>query len=247
MRLFGLIGFPLSHSFSKKYFSEKFSKSGISNCSYNNYELSDIHQFTEMLRNHPKLVGLNVTIPYKETIIPFLDELSAEAAEIGAVNTIQIKSGDCSLIGHNTDVTGFQSSLLGLIGNERPEALILGTGGAAKAVIFVLNKLGIRHKSVSRTAMLHDNCISYNELTVNHIKSSKIIINTSPVGMYPDIATYPAIPYEGISSGHFLFDLIYNPAETSFLKKGIEKGARIRNGMEMLIIQADAAWEIWNS
>lgn len=247
MRLFGLIGFPLSHSFSKKYFSEKFSKSSISNCSYSNYELSDIHQFNEMLRKHPKLVGLNVTIPYKETIIPFLDELSADAAEIGAVNTIQIKSGDCRLIGHNTDVTGFQTSLLGLIGDERPEALILGTGGAAKAVKFVLNKLGISHKSVSRTLDPHNNNLSYNQLTVNDIESFKLIINTSPVGMYPDIATYPAIPYEGIGPGHFLFDLIYNPAETSFLKKGFKNGARIKNGMEMLIIQADAAWEIWNS
>ncbi|MCK5821297.1 MAG: shikimate dehydrogenase [Bacteroidales bacterium] len=247
MKQYGLIGFPLSHSFSKKFFSAKFSRSGLSSCSYNNYELSAINQFTNLIQEVPELQGLNVTIPYKEEIIPFLDELSKDAAEIGAVNTIQFIAESRRLIGHNTDVVGFQSSLLDLIENERPKALILGTGGASKAVKFVLNKLSISYKLVSRLSSPDCDCISYNQLTIDDIKSSKLIINTSPVGMHPEIDGYPAIPYEGIDSGHFLFDLIYNPSETRFLKMGIERGANIINGQAMLEIQANAAWKIWNS
>jgi len=247
MKLYGLIGFPLSHSFSKTYFSAKFSSAGISDCSYNNYELSDIHQFTELIRSHPKLHGLNVTIPYKETIIPFLDELSKNATIIGAVNTIQIEQESRRLIGHNTDVIGFQSSLLSMIGDERPDALILGTGGASKAVEFVLNELEINYQLVSRKANTHRNCISYNQLTTSKIQSSKLIINTSPVGMYPNSESYPIIPYEGIGHNHFLFDLIYNPERTRFLEKGLENRASIMNGIKMLELQADAAWNIWNS
>jgi len=248
MRRYGLIGFPLSHSFSKKYFTKKFTRLGISDCSYENFELSDIGQFTEILRNNPEISGLNITIPYKELIIPYLDKLSENAEEIGAVNTIQINRSEHNLlIGHNTDVIGFRSSLLGLIGDKRPEALILGTGGAAKAVCFVLNKLGIRYQLVSRISDPDNNCLSYNQLTVNKVIASKLIINTSPVGMYPEIDRHPDIPYAGISSGHFLFDLIYNPAKTSFLSAGINSGASIRNGLEMLELQAEASWEIWNS
>ncbi len=247
MRLYGLIGFPLSHSFSKKYFTNKFHKKGLSDCSYDNFELSDINQFTNTIRLHPNIKGLNVTIPYKETIIPYLDKLSEDAAKIGAVNTIQFSSAGGQLIGHNTDIIGFHSSLVKLIGDERPEALILGTGGSSKAVEFVLKELGMNYLFVSRTSNNRTNCISYNQLTVSKVRSSKLIINTSPVGMHPKIDSYPAIPYEGISSGHFLFDLIYNPSETRFLAKGKENGAFVSSGLEMLELQAEAAWKIWNS
>ncbi len=245
---FGLIGFPLSHSFSKSYFSEKFLKLGIQNCSYENFELSSIDQFPKLLNDRAEIAGLSVTIPYKESIIPFLDSLSKEALEIGAVNTIQINKTDkISLVGHNTDIIGFRSSLLSMLGAERPNALILGTGGAAKAVKYVLDNLDIGVQYVSRNPSKAEHSLSYQELNEELIRGAKLIVNTSPLGMYPNMDLYPDIPYAGIGSSHFLFDLIYNPALTSFLKKGMDRGASVKNGLEMLALQADASWEIWNS
>lgn len=247
MKRYGLIGFPLSHSFSKKYFSEKFSTAGITNCSYENFEISSIDKFPELISSND-ISGLSVTIPYKQEIIPFLDKLSVDAEGIGAVNTIKIdKSKGGLLIGHNTDVIGFRSSLLGLIGEYRPDALVLGTGGAAKAVIFVLKSLGINAKLVSRKSDHTKSILSYSDLSEEMIKNNKLIINTTPLGMFPNTDSQPALPYDAIGNTHFLFDLTYNPVVTSFLRLGHEQGASIKNGQEMLELQADAAWEIWNS
>lgn len=248
MKRYGLIGFPLSHSFSKNYFVEKFSKSEITDSSYENFELNSIDEFEELIKHNPDIMGLSVTIPYKEKIIPFLTELSSDAKAIGAVNTIQINNSETGgLIGHNTDVVGFKVSLLKLIGNSYPEALVLGTGGASKAVVFVLEKMGINYKLVSRQKSALMNCISYNQLNEELIVNAKLIINTTPLGMFPNINSKPGIPYDAIGSKHFLFDLTYNPSITAFLKIGLDKGAAIKNGQEMLELQADAAWNIWNS
>jgi len=242
MKVFGLIGYPLSHSFSKGFFAEKFQKEGISDCIYENFPLEDISQFPALLEQQPDLRGLNVTIPYKEAVLPWLDELSPAAEQIKAVNCIQFHEG--IRIGFNTDVMGFKRSLQPLLKPHHTNALVLGTGGAAKAVMFVLQELNIPYTVVSRRA--HDGIISYNMLDKDIMTAHTIIINTSPLGMYPQVDAAPPIPYELITKHHLLYDLIYNPAETLFLKQGAAKGAAVKNGHEMLVLQAEASWDIWN-
>jgi shikimate dehydrogenase len=242
MKVFGLIGYPLSHSFSKGFFAEKFQKEGINDCIYENFPLEDISQFPALLEQQPDLRGLNVTIPYKEAVLPWLDELSPAAEQIKAVNCIQFHEG--IRIGFNTDVMGFKRSLQPLLKPHHTNALVLGTGGAAKAVMFVLQELNIPYTAVSRRA--HDGVITYNMLDKDIMTAHTIIINTSPLGMYPQVDAAPPIPYELITKHHLLYDLIYNPAETLFLKQGAGRGAAVKNGHEMLVLQAEASWDIWN-
>lgn len=243
-RLFTLIGYPLSHSFSKKYFSEKFEKEGIDNHEYTLSPLEQIDEFSALIQSNPNLAGLNVTIPYKEQVIPFLDEVSAEAREVGAVNTIKINDG--KLKGFNTDTYGFEISLMGFLGGKIVEnALVLGTGGAAKAIVFVLKKLGINPILVSRNAEKGD--LTYEDLDCAIFEECRLIVNTTPLGMLPKTDTFPAIPYHRLNNKYYLYDLVYNPEKTRFLEKGEERGAAIMNGLEMLHLQAEKAWEIWNT
>ncbi|GAA0539690.1 shikimate dehydrogenase family protein [Chitinophaga japonensis] len=243
MKVFGLIGHPLSHSFSKGYFEEKFRREGIRDCVYENFPLPDIAQFPALLQQQPDLCGLNVTIPYKEAVLPWLDGLSPAAEQVKAVNCIQFHEG--TLTGFNTDVTGFKRSLQPLLKPHHTHALILGTGGAAKAVKFVLQELNIPFMVVSRSAQ--PGVITYDALDKDIIAGHTIIINTSPLGMYPQTDTAPALPYECITRHHLLYDLIYNPAKTLFLQQGEAKGAAIKNGHEMLVLQAEASWDIWSN
>lgn len=241
----GLIGKNISYSFSQNYFSQKFIEAKInSDFSYSNYDIQNIDEFPEIIANNPELIGLNVTIPYKETIIPFLDELSDNAKQIGAVNTIKILPSG-KLFGDNTDFFGFNKSLKTLLESYHKKALILGTGGAAKAVAFGLNKLNIESVFVSREAK--ENCILYSELNQEIFNNYQIIINCSPVGTFPNNELCPNIPYEYFTTNHIAFDLIYNPEETKFLKLAKNNGAIIKNGHEMLVFQAEEAWKIWNS
>ena len=243
MKQFGLIGYPLSHSFSKGYFSEKFQKESIFDCQYDIFPLEKIEDFVELCAQHKNIVGLNVTIPYKEKIIPFLDELDDEAKAIGAVNTIKFTNG--KMIGYNTDCFGFEMSLKPLLKAHHNSALILGTGGASKAVEYVLKKLGISFQYVSRTKS--STSISYNDVNSFIIQHSTLIINSTPIGMYPNVDIAPNIPYDAITNQHLLYDLIYNPEETQFLTEGKIRGAQTKNGLEMLYLQAERSWEIWNS
>lgn len=238
----GLIGYPLSHSFSKGYFTQKFQKENILHHEYETYPIEKI-EMVEGLMNHGGLSGLNVTIPYKEVVIPFLDELDATAQEIGAVNTIKISNG--KKIGYNTDCHGFQKSFEPQLQAHHKKALVLGTGGASKAVIYALKQLGIQYQYVSRTASNEN--ISYDQVTPELLKEYTVIINTSPVGMYPNIDTFPPLPYEALTKEHYLYDLVYNPEVTSFLQKGLDQGATIKNGLDMLYLQAEKAWEIWDT
>ena len=246
-RLFTLIGYPLSHSFSKKYFTQKFAKENIPNHEYDLSPLENIASFPYLISSNPDLVGLNVTIPYKEKVLPFLDEISEEAEAIGAVNTIKIQDG--KLMGYNTDVYGFEKSLLDFLQkrgrNLVENALVLGTGGAAKAVIFILKKLGIRPLTVSRNAERGD--LTYEDLDSVIFEECRLIVNTTPLGMLPRTDTFPKLPYERMNANYFLYDLVYNPEKTLFLAKGEEQGAAIKNGLEMLHLQAEKSWEIWNS
>jgi len=245
MRLFGLIGFPLSHSFSKKYFSKKFEAEQITDAHYELFEIPEAASIIQIISENPSLKGLNVTIPHKETVIPYLHTIDEPAKKIGAVNVIKIEAG--KLKGFNSDYHGFKQSLLPLLPSDykKINALILGTGGASKAVKAALTDLGITYRLVSRTRS--EAILSYAELTPAHITQNHLIINTSPLGMHPNTNTCPDIPYEALSSRHILFDLVYNPEETLFMKKGKEKGAIVKNGLEMLTLQAEKAWEIWNS
>ncbi|WP_018341438.1 shikimate dehydrogenase family protein [Cytophaga aurantiaca] len=244
MKTYGLIGYRLSHSFSKKYFNEKFLKENISDCVYENFPLDSIKEFTELLQNTPNLKGCNVTIPYKEEIIPYLDELDVAAKEIGAVNVVKILPNG-KLVGYNSDYYGFKTSLQKFIPADKSHrALILGTGGAAKAVAVALKDLEIPYQYVSRSKGA--GTISYDEMDVNVLKQHSIIINTSPLGMYPDVDSFPAIPYQFLTDKHYLYDLVYNPEVTAFMRKGKQHGAHVVNGLEMLIGQAEKAWEIWN-
>ncbi len=243
MKQFGLIGYPLSHSFSKGYFAEKFQKENIVDCQYDVYPLEKIEDFLELYNNHNNLVGLNVTIPYKQAVIPFLDELNEEAKAIGAVNTIKFIDG--KKIGYNSDCYGFEISLLPLLKPHHKSALILGTGGASKAVEFVLKKLGIAFQYVSRIKT--ENNLSYKEINQEIINRSLFIVNCSPLGMYPNINEAPNIPYQFITDKHLLYDLVYNPEETLFLKEGKLRGAQTKNGLEMLYQQAEKSWQIWNT
>lgn len=243
----GLIGYPLTHSFSAKYFAEKFEKENIKGFTYENFEIPKIEDFPDIIKNNPEITGLNVTIPYKEQIIPFLDELDEEALQIGAVNTIKVirKKGVVKLKGYNTDIYGFRETLKPLLKMHHYKALILGTGGAAKAVEYVLNKIGLDILYISRNPK-SENEKGYEELNGVAIKNFPVIVNSTPLGMYPKIDTCPPLPYDHLTEDNLLYDLIYNPSETLFLQKGAEKGAITQNGLEMLKLQAEKAWEIWN-
>lgn len=238
---YGLIGYPLTHSFSPKWFSEKFAAEGIE-AVYKAYPLENIESINDLLANYP-LKGLNVTIPYKKDVVEFLDYISPAVEKIGAVNCIDIRNG--KRYGHNTDVIGFEKSLTPLLKEHHTKALILGTGGAALAVKYVLNTLGIEYQSISRNKS--EDTLTYEDITKEIIAEYPLIINTTPIGMSPDIDIAPNIPYESLTEKHLLYDLIYNPSETKFLQLGKAQGAIIKNGEEMLVLQAEASWEIWNS
>ena len=246
MKTYGLIGYPLEHSFSQKYFTEKFLKEGI-NARYLNFPISSIDDFPELFIHHPYLAGLNVTIPYKQQIIPYLDDISPVAKTIGAVNVIKItwENLEYRLKGFNSDITGLKRSLFPLLAIDHKNALVLGTGGASKAVAEALKQLNISFRYVSRSPK-DENTLSYAQLDEGIISEHKLIINTTPLGMFPDVDACPDIPYEALTPRHLLYDLVYNPEETLFLKKGKEKGAKVKNGLEMLHLQAEEAWRIWN-
>lgn len=240
---FGLLGRNISYSFSKGYFTDKFNSENFAGCTYENFDIPEIDAFEEVIKNTSDLKGLNVTIPYKETILPFLDTLSKKATLIGAVNTIKItKKG--KLKGYNTDYYGFKKSLQPLLLPHHKKALILGTGGASKGVAFALDELGITYTFVSRE--LKENTIDYKRINATTFDNYHIIINATPVGTSPNVEAFPLIPYEFFTDKHIAYDLIYNPAETQFLKKAKQHGAQIKNGLDMLIFQAEKAWKIWN-
>lgn len=240
---YGLVGKNISYSFSKGYFTQKFADMGLSEHSYENFDLQHINEFRELVRNTQGLKGLNVTIPYKEEVLPFLTEMDKTAEQIGAVNTIKLRGKE--LIGYNTDAFGFQKSLELFLAEHHTDALILGTGGASKAVAFVLRQLGITYRFVSRNPA-HDQ-IRYTDLNAETVRQYQIIINCTPLGTFPDVAQKPALPYPFLNKEHLLYDLIYNPSKTAFLLEGESHGATICNGLRMLELQAEKAWDIWNS
>ena len=251
MKIYGLLGFPLSHSFSKKYFTNKFKNEGISGVSYQNFPLQSIDQLPDLLQSHPEIEGFNVTIPYKEQIIPFLDEIEDSASDIGAINTVKVThhaNKSWYLKGYNTDIYGFVSSLLPCLNPTFKKALILGTGGASKAVYHGLKQLNIEPTFVSRYRKKQSDTpqFTYNDLNREIIQHNLLIVNTTPLGMFPNTETCPAIPYEFLTEHHLLYDLVYNPPETLFLKKGLDQHTKTANGAEMLRLQAEKAWEIWN-
>jgi shikimate dehydrogenase len=248
MKLYGLIGYPLSHSFSKKYFDEKFANENLTDCRFENFPLQSLEELSGLINDNPDLQGFNVTIPYKEKVISRLDSMDENSREIGAVNTVKIdrQQGKSFLKGYNTDSYGFYTSLLPFLNENITDALILGTGGASKAVACVLKKLQISCLFVSRHPVRSDQ-ISYGDLCGPVLYHAQLIINTTPVGMYPDTEACPDIPYEFITAKHLLYDLIYNPAETKFLAQGKRFGAHAVNGLAMLNLQAEKAWEIWNN
>ncbi|WP_333601076.1 shikimate dehydrogenase family protein [Flavobacterium sp.] len=242
-RQYGLIGKNIAYSFSKKYFTEKFALGNLDDCSYDNFDLQSIEEFPTIIANNPDLKGLNVTIPYKESVIPYLAKLSKNAAQIGAVNVIRFtKKG--KLKGYNSDYYGFLKSLQPLLQPHHKKALILGTGGAAKGVAFALNKLGILYTFVSREEK--EGMVDYDRINATTFDNYHIIINCTPLGTSPNTKEFPPIPYTFFTEKHIAFDLIYNPEETQFLKKAKKKGAVTKNGYEMLILQAEKAWKIWN-
>jgi len=246
MRKFGLIGYPLGHSFSKKYFSEKFEKEEIKDAQFELYELENLTSFPSLIKENPELKGLSVTIPFKEKIIPFLDELDSACRGIEAVNCIQIRNGN--LKGYNTDYLGFKDSLEKWLKGEKPTALVLGTGGASKAVVRALKDLEMDYTLVSRSEKTHQDCITYKELNTDPIILEKhsLIINTTPLGTYPKTEAMPEINPDFVTRRHKVYDLVYNPEKT-FLMRSLEaRGAIVKNGLEMLILQAEAAWKIWN-
>lgn len=243
MKLYGLLGKTLKHSFSKAYFTKKFSALGIHDCQYENFELASINALPKLLVDYPSIKGLNVTIPYKQDVLQFLNEKNEIVEDVNACNCIKISEGKLS--GYNTDVVGFRQSLEKLLKPYHTHALILGTGGSSKAVEYALKTLGIHYQNVSREKKLA--AVAYHELNKDFLDSHQLIINTTPLGMFPNIEEAPPIPYELLTPRHLLFDLIYNPEKTVFLKMGEEKGARIANGMEMLLLQAEESWRIWNS
>ncbi|RYY18282.1 MAG: shikimate dehydrogenase [Cytophagaceae bacterium] len=245
MRTFGLIGESLAHSFSQTYFTQKFYHLGLDDCHYELFELASVRELPALLARHPSLAGLNVTIPYKEQIWPYLTDVASSAARVGAVNVIEIRP-DGSLIGHNTDYVGFRESVRTFYLTRGPgaRALVLGTGGAAKAVGVALRELGIAYWLVSRDALGPH--LTYAELTPEVVAAHPLIINTTPLGTYPHIDTCPPFPYAALTPRHYLYDLVYNPGETLFLHKGREAGAHTKNGFDMLERQAEAAWAIWS-
>lgn len=248
IRKLGLIGFPLGHSFSKKYYLEKLEKENIQGIDYNLYPLENIELFPSLFEKDKSFYGFNVTIPYKQAVIPYLDTLSEEAQAMQAVNCITIKWDDTNnrplLKGYNTDAYGFEQSIKPLLNPSHTKALVLGNGGAAKAVCYALQKLGLAYKIVSRSKENGD--LTYDELIADSIAEHSVIINCSPIGTFPNTEQCPNIPYDCITAKHLLYDLIYNPEETLFLRKGKEAGAQTKNGYEMLVLQAEKNWEIWN-
>ena len=245
MQKYGLLGYPLGHSFSKNYFNQKFESEKI-DAQYVNFEISDIKYIKNVLKENPNLNGLNVTIPYKEQVIPYLDDLDEDARLIGAVNVIKFTKGflgKTKLIGYNSDIIGFKRSIEPLLDSSHRKAVILGTGGASKAVMHGLKQLGVGTTFVSRTPKEH--CITYQDVTPELLESYTVIVNTTPLGMFPNVDACPDIPYDALTPKHLLYDLLYNPDETLFMKKGKEHGAVVKNGLEMLLLQAFAAWEIW--
>lgn len=245
MDKYGIIGYPLGHSFSPGFFNEKFRNEGI-DAVYERYELSQIDLLPEIIASNPELCGLNVTIPYKQQIMQYLDELSEEAREIGAVNVVKVTHNgkNVHLKGFNSDVIGFSRSIEPLLEKHHKKALILGTGGAAQAIDYGLKQLGLETIKVSRYE--RPDTIQYDIITPDVIKEYKVIINCTPIGMYPNTEECPNLPYEAMDSQHLLYDLIYNPDTTLFMKKGMERGAVVKNGLEMLLLQAYASWEFWH-
>ena len=245
MDKYGIIGNPLGHSFSRGFFTEKFAREGI-DAQYLNFQIPEIKLLPEVLKENPELRGLNVTLPYKREVIPFLDELSEEAREIGAVNVIRctMDNGRWTMKGFNSDIIGFTESIKPLLKPHHKKALILGTGGASRAICVGLNRLGLEWKYVSRTP--HEGMFTYNDITAETLKEYEVIVNCSPVGMYPKVDECPAIPYEYLTPDNLLFDLVYNPEITLFMKKGTLQGATVKNGLEMLHLQAIASWNFWN-
>ena len=243
MRLFGLIGYPLSHSFSKVYFTKKFEQEGLSDCQYENFPIASIAEIKNILYDHPELEGLNVTIPYKQQVISFLHQASPVVQVIGACNCIKIENGQ--LHGFNTDVIGFKKSLEKYLKPHHTKALVLGSGGVSKAVEYVLSQLNIRFQVVSRNPV--EGQLEYGILDKNILQDHLLIINTTPLGTVPNTAEAPGIPYNFLTPDHYLFDVVYNPNKTTFLKRGEEMGATIQNGSEMLEIQAEESWKIWNN
>ena len=245
MRQFGLIGRTLRHSFSQTYFTQKFYSLGLAGHHYDLFELATIGELPALLAAHPALVGLNVTVPYKETVVTYLDELASSACRVGAVNVIE-RTPEGLLRGHNTDYVGFRDSLRTFMPETADvRALVLGAGGAAKAVTVALNELGIPHWAVRRD-MLGPG-LTYDDLTPALVAAHSLIINATPVGTFPHVDECPRLPYEALTERHYLYDLVYNPTETLFMTKGKEAGAHVKNGFEMLCLQAEAAWDIWNA
>lgn len=246
MKKYGLIGYPLGHSFSMGYFNEKFKNEAI-NAVYENFEIPDIQDITTVIGSNPDLAGFNVTIPYKEKVMDYLDYIAPEAAEIGAVNVVKVThNGERALLkGFNSDVVGFVNSIKPLLRPLHKKALVLGTGGASKAVEYGLRKLGLETIKVSRTEK--DNTITYGQVTPELLSEYKVIVNCTPCGMAPHFDECPNLPYDSIDDSFLLYDLIYNPEETLFLRKGKEKNATVKNGLEMLLLQAEEGWNIWNS
>ena len=240
MKLYGLIGYPLSHSFSKEYFTVKFQREGITDSRYELFPISDILEFPDLLLKNPQLAGINITIPYKQSVLQFVDDKSNLPLALEACNCIKIVNG--TKYGFNTDVVGFEKSFLSKLRSSQRSALVLGTGGASMAVQYVLNKLGIAFKLVGRKNAE----LSYEDLSKDLIQDNLIIINTTPLGTYPKSDEFPNIPYEALGPQHYVYDLIYNPSKTIFLQKAQEKGATIQNGFDMLAIQAEESWRIWN-
>jgi len=247
LRTFGLIGYPLSHSFSKKFFSEKFEKEQIAGCTYELFPIENAASILSLINENPALYGLNVTIPHKLAVMPFIDELDHAAAEIGAVNCIKVHRSDkdVSLKGYNTDAYGFAESLKPLLEKQHQKALVFGDGGAAKAVKYVLKQLGIPYQVVMRKHS--PNALHFDEVTKEMLDEYKVLINTTPLGMSPNLEGSPPIPYQYLTHQHLAYDLVYNPEETVFLSKAKAQGAKVKNGLEMLYLQAERSWYIWNA
>lgn len=243
MHRYGLIGKDISYSFSPGYFGQKFRDLGLEEHTYQIFDLKDISEFPALLGEYPDLRGLNVTIPYKQAIMPYLDQVAPEAARIGAVNTICLQGATTT--GHNTDVTGFRESLRPLLRPDDRDGLILGTGGASRAVAHAMGQLGIRFRYVSRNP--GPGQLGYSSLDAATLQGVQIVVNTTPLGTHPDTEAHPEIPYEALGPEHLLYDLIYNPGQTTFLSKGRSRDSRIKNGLEMLEIQAEHAWRLWNA
>jgi shikimate dehydrogenase len=244
MRLFGLIGYPLSHSFSKNYFTQKFEAERHADCRYELFPIANIQKLPELLQQHPDLVGLNVTIPYKQQVLAYLNDTSGLPDTLQACNCIRIRQG--VLAGFNTDILGFEGSLAPLLQPHHEKALVLGNGGASQAVRYVLQKLGIPYEVVSRK-LQEGSSITYDDLNFSVIRQHQLIINTTPLGTYPNVQECPPIPYDALTDKHLLYDLVYNPEVTTFMEQGIARGATVKSGYDMLVGQAEAAWRIWNS